>query len=71
MDDTNRVTYAVVLKLVEGLEQKGHHLYCDNYYTSPTLFSSLRALGFGVCGTGHGDRKRMPNTGELRTGSSM
>ncbi len=62
LDDTNGVTYAVELKLMEGLEQKGHQLYCDNYYTRPTLFSSLRALGFGACGTARGDRKRMPKT---------
>ena len=27
-------------------ENKGHHLYCVNYYTSPALFSSLGTLGF-------------------------
>ena len=49
-----------MLKLVEGLEHKGHHLYCDNYYTSPNLFSSLRQVGFGACGTARGNRRRMP-----------
>ncbi len=62
LDDTNGVTYAVVLNLVERLEHKGHHLYCDSYYTSPTLFSCLRALGFGACGTARGDQKRMPKS---------
>ena len=32
----------------------------DNYYTSPTLFTSLEQLGFGVCGTVHVNRRRMP-----------
>ena len=40
------VTHAVVLKLVEGLEGKGNHIYMDNYYSSPTLFSDW----FGACG---------------------
>ena len=38
-------------ELVEGLEHKGHHLYCNNYYSSRVLFSDLRELGFGACGT--------------------
>ena len=49
-----------MLKLVEGLEHKGHHVYTDNYYTSPTLFSSLRQLGFGACGTVRANRRGMP-----------
>lgn len=49
--DSCGVTRGVVLKLVKGLEHKGHHLYCDNIYSSPALFSSLQQLGFGACGT--------------------
>ena len=60
LDDSNGVTHGVVLKLLEGLENKGHHVYCDNYYTSPTLFSSLLQLGFGACGTVRLDGRRMP-----------
>ena len=32
----------------------------DNYYTSPTLFTSLEQLGFGACGTVRVNRRRMP-----------
>ena len=60
LDDRHGVTHAVVLKLVEGLENKCHHVYCDNYYSSPNLFSALRHLGFGACGTVRVDRQRMP-----------
>ena len=60
LDESNGVTHAVVLKLVEGLENRGHHLYCDNYYSSPILFTSLWHLGFGACGTVRTDRKKMP-----------
>jgi len=48
LDDSSGVTQVVVLKLVEELEHKGHHLYRDNYYTSPNLFSSLHQVGFGA-----------------------
>ena len=29
----------VVLELAHDLEKKGYHLYCDNYYSSPELFT--------------------------------
>ena len=38
-----------MLKLVSGLENIGHHLYCDKYFNSPELFLRLNALGFGAC----------------------
>ena len=41
LDSSNGVTHGVVLKLVEGLENKGHHLYCDNYYTTFPLSAHL------------------------------
>jgi len=48
------------MKLVEGLQNKGHHLYCDNYYSSPDLFTDLRRLGFGACGTVRLNRQGLP-----------
>lgn len=54
------VTADLVLRLVEGLENKGHHLYCDNYYTSPDLFLALKNLGFGACGTVRVNRRGVP-----------
>ena len=33
LDASSGVTHAVVLKLIEGLEQKGHHVCIDNYYS--------------------------------------
>ena len=41
----------IVLDLVKGLENKGHCIYMDNWFTSPALFSKLSQLGFGACGT--------------------
>ena len=45
------VTHTVVMDLVEGLDSKGHNIYINNYYSSPSLFSDLYKHGFGACGT--------------------
>ena len=60
LDTTKGLTYAVVMKLVEGLQNKGHHLYCDNFYSSPDLFTDLQRLGFGACGTVRLNRQGLP-----------
>ena len=49
-----------MLKLVEGLENSGRHLYCDNYYSSPQLFLALWSLGIGACGTVRTNRRGVP-----------
>ena len=59
--DNCSVTHAVVLKLLENLENRGHHVYMDNYYTSPSLFQNLRHLGFGACGTIRTNRHGVPD----------
>ena len=41
LDESNGVTHAVVLKLVEGLENRGHHLYCQLLQQSYPLHLSL------------------------------
>ena len=66
LDSSNGVTHAVVLKLLEGLEGRGHHVYTDNYYTSPTLYEDLRRLGFGACGTVRVNCRGMPE--EMKAG---
>ena len=54
------VTEAVVLELVKGLEGRGHFVFTDNYYTSPSLASSLKQRGFGLCGTVRVNRRGIP-----------
>ena len=54
------VTHAVVRKLLEGLEGRGHHVYIDNFYSSPALFQDLRRHGFGACGTVGTNRRGVP-----------
>ena len=39
------VTHCVVMKLLEGL---GHHIFMDNFYTSPSLFKEMGKNEFGA-----------------------
>ena len=48
------------MRLVDPIKGRGHHVYMDNYYTSPQLFSDLRDNGFGVCGTVRVNRCGLP-----------
>lgn len=54
------MTHAVVLKLVEPICGRGHHVYMDNFYTSPQVFSDLQSRGFGACGTVRLNRRGVP-----------
>ena len=36
------------MRLVEPITNTGHHVYMDNFYTSPPLFRDLRANGCGA-----------------------
>ena len=48
------------MKIIEGFESRGHHVYMDNYYSSPNLFHDLHEKGFGACGTVSVNRMGMP-----------
>ena len=52
----------VVVEMLSGLENKGYHVYFDNFYTSPTLCKRLLTLGFGSCSTVRVDRRGIPVT---------
>ena len=41
----------VVLELMSGLEDDGHCVFTDNYYTSPQLALTLYNKGINCCGT--------------------
>ena len=60
--DTSEVgaTHAIVLKLLEGREGRGHHVYTDNYYSSPALFGDLQRHDFSACGTVRTNRRGLP-----------
>ena len=54
-------TTKVVMGLMEKchLLDKGHHVYMDNYYSSPELFEELHYRNTYACGICHSNRKNM------------
>lgn len=67
-------------KVVVGLLNKcrlldrGHHVYMDNYYSSPELFLELHARETFACGTARKNRKNMPlavTTAKLKKGDCV
>ncbi|XP_062614645.1 piggyBac transposable element-derived protein 4-like [Saccostrea cucullata] len=56
------MTSKIVLGLLSmtGLLSKGHHVYMDNYYTSPELYEELDLLDTYACGTLRSNRKNVP-----------
>lgn len=60
--------YNVVMKLAEPYLNQGYHLFCDNFYTSPTLVKDLFIQGTHCCGTTTQNRKGYPDT--MKDGSS-
>ena len=54
------MTHSVVIRHLEGLEGRGHHVYMDNFYSSPSLYKDLKDKGIGACGTVRLNRKGMP-----------
>lgn len=50
-NDGRGAAHQVVMWLMDPLVNMGHHLYCDNYFTSPALFTELAYNETGACGT--------------------
>nr|XP_039248218.1 piggyBac transposable element-derived protein 4-like isoform X3 [Styela clava] len=50
----------VINDLIAPFENLNHHLYVDNFYTSPDLFASLLERGVYACGTMRPNRKGFP-----------
>ena len=51
----------VVLQLTEALAGKKYHIYCDNFFTSPDLFSELESRQLYACGTVRSNRRGFPD----------
>lgn len=51
---------SVVMSLMRPFLGKGHILYVDNWYSSPTLYAHLLRHQTGACGTVRSNRKGMP-----------
>ena len=62
MDPECTVTTRVVLGLLHDVDllNRNHHIYMDNYYTSPELFEELFARNTYACGTVRKNRKGLP-----------
>ena len=54
------LSFSIVTDLVTGLENKGHKLYTDNYYTSIDLALALMEKQIGLTGTIRSNRRRLP-----------
>ncbi|CAK1594429.1 unnamed protein product [Parnassius mnemosyne] len=51
---------ALVLRLLNGLEHKGHTIWMDNFYNSPALARELKVRGFDCVGTLRTNRQFVP-----------
>lgn len=51
---------SIVLDLLKGLENKGHTIWMDNYYNSPALARTLKAMKFDCVGTLRLSRQFVP-----------
>ena len=59
--DSTQTTKVVVGLMQKGnLLGKGHHVYMDNYYSSPDLFLELHNKECFACGTCRKNRKNLP-----------
>ena len=52
-------TGKAVLNVLRGLEQSHHHVYMDNFYTSPIPFLTMKNMALYACGTAR-NRKGYP-----------
>ena len=51
----------VVLQLKEPYRHKNYHVFCDNFFSSPTLFDQLLDHGLYACGMVGYDRREFPS----------
>lgn len=59
-DPVSGIAPALVLRLLNGLEHKGHTIWMDNFYNSPALARELKVLGFDCVGTLRTNRQFVP-----------
>ena len=60
-DNTERgLGERVVLQLTEQFRNKNYRVFCDNFFSSPALFSELLAHNLYACGTVGCDRREFP-----------
>ena len=52
----------MVLELMKSLWNKGYNIYCNNFYTSPSLYLKLEEKSTGCCGTVRINCKGIPTS---------
>lgn len=52
--------YDVVMNLLQPFTFQGYQLYCDNFYSSPTLFEDLQSVEIAATGTLQKNRRGEP-----------
>ncbi|UYV76718.1 hypothetical protein LAZ67_14001866 [Cordylochernes scorpioides] len=63
-DSDMGVSSSVITTLLQPYMNKGHSLWVDNWYSSPTLFNFLHQRQTNACGTVRKNRKEMPRFGK-------
>ncbi|UYV79753.1 hypothetical protein LAZ67_18000564, partial [Cordylochernes scorpioides] len=63
-DSDMGVSSSVITTLLQPYMNKGHSLWVDNWYSSPTLFNFLHQRQTNACGTDRKNRKEMPRFGK-------
>jgi hypothetical protein len=58
--DTMTATHITVAGLTQRVENIGHKLYMEKFFSSPDLFNDLHGRKINCCGTVRLDRKGMP-----------
>lgn len=59
-NEENTKIAGLTLKLLEGFDNRGFHIYMDSYYSSVNLFENLQNLGIAATGTIGTNRKGLP-----------
>ena len=60
VDQNINKIHCIVMNMASPCNDAGHHLYFDNYYTSPAVIADLALKHFGACGTLRVIRKEVP-----------
>ena len=69
-NDPRGMTFGVVTDLARPINARGHHLYMDNYFSSPALSGELARNGVGACGAlrlnRNGNQKKLPKPNQQK-----
>lgn len=73
--ESKNTAYSVVTELVNGLEGRGHHLFCDSYFSYMETVQQTAAKSIGYTGTVNKARLFLPdeikNPKKLKRGESV